>query len=199
MATRKISVREADAMAGDAWFEGYTTDVVVHDDPVVLSEFDAEARARESGQAEMILFAGGLTVNGPMSLGSDVHSIYVVLGDLHVGSLELGDAVLVVTGRVTAARYLFCARHEGVFRVGPEVELPDDAPLSASDEPPALLDAPIVVWFNRGSREFTVLVRAADGAVASRPDLLLHADLVDLDEFSARRARTALRAGRFPT
>lgn len=141
MSQRSISAAEADLMVGRTWFSDHTTTVVVHDATVKMDAFDAKQRAQANGEAEMVLFVHGLTVAGTMSLASDVPSVYVVLGELRVGRLELGDAVLAASGPVVADDYVFAPRSNGVFAVGADATT-DDATTPAL--PP--VSAPIVVW-----------------------------------------------------
>jgi hypothetical protein len=146
----RLSAAEADARLSDSWFEGYCNEVAVHEAPVTVDEFDAAQRLEEQGDTEYILFAGGLTVRGTLDLGSDVHSIYAVIGSLRAKRLVLGDAILVVDGSVHVDEMLFGPRGEGLFEVaGHQVE----------PEPEALLahvQAPLIVLYDRRCGEYVV-------------------------------------------
>lgn len=165
MTERSISAAEADLMIGRSWFTDHTTTVTVFDAPVSMESFDAELRAAAAGGAEMALFVHGLRVSGTMRMGADTPSVYVVLGELRVGRLELGDAMLAASGPVIAEQYVHLPRTRGVFAVGADATT-DDATTPAL--PP--VSAPIVVWhdvrrgidrvFSRGEKGLRVV--AAD-------------------------------------
>jgi hypothetical protein len=140
MSERTLSAAEADLMIGRTWFSDVTTRVTVHDEPVRVDTFDAEARTAAAGDSEMVMFVHSLTVEGTLRLGA-AHSVYVVLGELRCGRIELGDATLAASGPVIATDYVFAPRSKGVFAVGPDATT-DDATTPAL--PPVI--APIVVW-----------------------------------------------------
>ena len=142
MSERRLSAAEADLMIGRQWFTDHTTEVTVHDTAIHVPEFDAEERAKAAPEGtEMALFVHGLTVDGTLKLKGAAHSIYVVLGSLEVGRLELGEGTLAVSGAVRAKDYVFAPRSEGVFAVGADATT-EDATTPAL--PPVV--APIVVW-----------------------------------------------------
>lgn len=165
MTERSISAAEADLMIGRSWFTDHTTTVTVHDAPVSMESFDAELRAKAAGEAEMVLFVHGLRVTGTMRMGADTPSVYVVLGELRVGRLELGDAMLAASGPVIADHYVHLPRSRGVFAVGADATT-DDATTPAL--PP--VSAPIVVWHD---------VRRGIDRVFSRGDKGLRAVAAD--------------------
>jgi hypothetical protein len=148
----KITAGQADELPGHAWFEGYTSEVEVHDESVTVDEFDVEVRWDEQGETEMVLFRGGLTVDGTLDLSREIHSIYAVRGALRSRRLILGDAVLVVDGTVEVSEWLFGGETEGVFEVG-GLQVESDA---GHDAMLANIQAPIIVMFDRGRREFVL-------------------------------------------
>lgn len=171
---RILGATDADALIGNDWFEGYAENIEVHDELVTLEHFDAEAR----GHAEYVVFANGLTVTGTLDLKSGVQSIFFVKGDLHVGRLVLGDAVLVVSGKVVAREWVFGPFGEGLFDVaGAQVEGDVDALMAG-------IEANTVALFNRRTREFEL-----------RPARPLLPELVDDGDVRADALRKRLEAG----
>ncbi|GAA0430215.1 hypothetical protein Aca07nite_38910 [Actinoplanes capillaceus] len=148
----KISAPQADELTGNSWFSGHTDGVELHEAPVTVDEFDAEARCEERDELETAVFGGGLTVAGTLDLGTDVHAIYVVRGTLRARRLILGDAVLVVDGAVEVDEWLFGGVTEGLFEVaGHQAESPTG--------PNALLAhvrGPVVALYDRARREFVL-------------------------------------------
>jgi len=112
-----IVAKDADRRAKGPWFRDHTSRVAVERDGFRVVTFDAAKRAKKAGSSEYVLFEGNVVVDGTLNLGSGVRSIYVVLGDLTARRIELGDAVLVVRGTVSATEYVFTPRNEGVFAV----------------------------------------------------------------------------------
>jgi hypothetical protein len=170
---RKVGAKEADALVGKDWFDGYAKSVDVHDESVTLDELDAEARAEALGRPEYVVFARDLTVTGTLNLCSDVHSIFVVLGTLTVRRLILGDAVLVVRGKLRATEWVLGPPSEGLLDLGSEqMESDPEAVL-------ARIDSPLVVLFDRSRREYTLRER---GRMRSEqelgPDLLDDGDVL---------------------
>src|SRR5262245_6202005 len=117
---RKVAAKEADQLVGKDWFDGYAKSVDVHDEAVTVDQLDAEARAEALGNTEYVVFSRDLTVTGTLDLARDVHSIFVVLGNLTARRVILGDAVLVVRGRLRASEFLLGPPGEGVFELGTE-------------------------------------------------------------------------------
>jgi hypothetical protein len=180
----KITADRADDLVGESWFDGYTTEVTLYEEPVTLDEFDAEARAEERSDTEFAIFNGGLTVRGTLTLSRDVHSIYVVRGVLRVRRLVLGDAVLVVDGQVTADEWVFGSRTEGIFEVaGEQVE-------SDRDRLFAHVSAPLVVLFDRGRYEYVLREHGQPREVEH-----LVPDVFEDGELDAGRLLARIRAG----
>lgn len=180
-----ITAAEADARISGAWFAGYTKTVAWYDAPVALDAFDAEARAEARGDTEYAVFAGGLTVAGTLDLRRDVHSIYVVVGDLRAERVIAGDAVLVVTGRVVARDGVLVPPSEGLFDVaGAQPESDADALLAA-------IDAPVVAVFDRNRRAY--VLRDRRGARRAEADLV--PELLDDGDVRHRELRARVLAG----
>lgn len=200
MNERSLSAEEVDLMIGRTWFsqEGAPAgDVTVHDQRVTLPELDAEQRASELGHAERRLFVDGLRVEGPVRLGRGVRAIYVVLGELRAGSIELGDGVLAVSGRVSADDYVYLPRTEGTFAVGPDATS-DDATVPAL--PP--VQAPLVLWYDPRRRADLVFRMGAKAlervATADLPPALKELYDADGESFKDHAAvREVLRSGRW--
>jgi hypothetical protein len=168
MSARSLSPEEADLMIGRIWYSDQEAKgpVQVHDERVTVPEFDAEKRAAENGGPERVLFVHDLKVEGTLRLGKATGSIYVVLGNIHAGRIELGDAVLAVSGRVTADDYVHAPRTEGGnFAVGSDATS-DDATIPAL--PP--VSAPIVVWFDPRRRADLVFTRGEKSLQRVMPD-----------------------------
>jgi hypothetical protein len=181
----KITAGRADELIGGSWFDGYTSDVDLHEEPVTVDEFDAEARAEELDDTEYAVFNGGLTVRGTLDLAREVHSIYVVRGPLRARRMMLGDAVLVVDGPVDVDEWLFGGRTEGIFEVaGQQIESDRVGML-------AHIRSPTVALFDRGRQEFVLYEHG-------RPRETEHLvpDVLDDDEVDPDRLRARLLAGR---
>ena len=103
-----ISARAADREIGKRWFQPYAKTVEIEDRLRVRGTFEDPGN-------RYVLFRNGLQIMGTLRLGSGSRSIYVVLGDLRAKSIVLGDAVLVVTGRVRAK--IVHKPNEGIFEV----------------------------------------------------------------------------------
>jgi hypothetical protein len=142
MNQRTIAPEEADLMIGRTWFSESPGPVLVYDQPISLPAFDAGSRAAEAKGPERVLFVHGLTVSGTAMFDGAPDSIYVVMGDLRVGRLELGNTTCAVSGRVVADEYVYSPSGAAVFAVGGDATS-DDATTPAL--PPVF--APIVVWF----------------------------------------------------
>jgi hypothetical protein len=178
-----LTAQAADARIGRRCFVGQVRVVPVVSTPVAVKTFDAD---RLTGPGEAVLIAHDVTVSGRMPANA---STIAIEGNLRVGSLELGDGVLVVNGTVTASLYVFAPDTLGTFAFAGK-QLDTDGP--------STLDVPIVVWFNREADTFEIWVR--DGtALRRRPDLLKHSALTMKSTFSPTKALAALRANRFPT
>lgn len=158
MNQRTVAPEEADLMIGRSWFSESRAPVLVQDEPVTWETFDAGARAEANG-AERMLFVHGLKVTGLADLGGGKESVYVVLGDLHVGRLELGAATLAVSGRIVADTYVWAPNAAGMVALGGDATS-DDA--TAPALPPVL--APIVVWFDP-RRSVDVVYTAVDKTI----------------------------------
>ncbi|GLW33788.1 hypothetical protein [Actinoplanes regularis] len=148
----RITAGQADELLTRAWFDGCTSEVEMYEGLVTVDEFDVEARAEEQGDTEMVLFGGGLTVRGTLDLSEEVHSIYAVRGPLRARRLILGDALLVVDGTVEIDEWIFGGETEGVFEVGGR-QIESD---TGHDAMLADLQAPVIVMFDRGRREFVL-------------------------------------------
>jgi hypothetical protein len=147
----KMPAAQADELVGGRWFDGYTEDVDVHQELVTVDEFDVEARADAHEDTEMVLFGGGLNVLGTLDLGSSVHSIFAVRGVLRARRMILGDAILVVQGRVEVGEWLFGPENEGIFSVNDrQIESPDGDAMLAD------IRAPVIVMLERGRRELVL-------------------------------------------
>jgi hypothetical protein len=182
--TVRITADRADELVGESWFAGYTAEVDLHEEAVVVDEFDAEARAEERRDTEFAIFDAGLTVRGTLTLSRDVHSIYAVRGALRVGRLILGDAVLVVDGRVTADEWVFGGQTEGIFEVaGDQVESDRDGLLTH-------ISAPLVVLFDRGRYEYVLREHGRPREVGH-----LVPDVFEDDELDPGRLLARIRAG----
>ena len=148
-ASREPRANELTAMAADRrakgkWFGGYCEIVAHARDERVTGDLAIEGRH--------VLYEGGLVVSGTLSLG-DSRSIVVVVGDLEVGKLVLGDDVLVVTGRITAKKGIVSRRNEGIFSVHGE---------QSPDKQLRWLRAPSYVAYDLAKREL-VTYRAKAG------------------------------------
>lgn len=182
-ADRVVTAAAADKLVGKKWFGGYTDQVSIVERPV-LTDFDGQARGDGGGGAEYVVFEGGLEVRGPLVVGN-CRSIYIVHGDLLAGSIVAGDAVFVVTGKVTVRDSLVRLRNEGIF-------------LDGKEEPPAI-KCPLLLWYDRNARELT-LVRDGTRTVGEREiaELLAPAySELDMDErrLKPRKILTAIAAG----
>lgn len=187
MARSFLSADQADALVGAGWFTGNTEQVEVFDEPVKVPSFEA--------QPNFCLYKQGLTVEGPMRFAQGVRGIQVVLGDLFCDSLELGDSVLIVTGTLTARRYLFCPPSEGVLVVG-GVQPADNG----DDAYPEAVRTKIVVWFNRAKEKFEIETENANfKRLYPRPDILDEPLVQTDDQFDPGKALEMLRTGTFPT
>jgi hypothetical protein len=174
-----LTAAEADQRIGARWFQGYTKLVTVIDEACTLDDFDVDARG-----LEYVLFERGLVVTGTLSLGSDVHSIIVVTGPLHVQRLILGDAAFVVTERVEASELVFGRPNEGVFEVaGHQIEGDRDGFLAA-------IETPVLVIFDRGKREYMLRERNVERTAADLVD-----DVLDGDDPSTKLLAERLLAG----
>jgi hypothetical protein len=180
----RITAERADELVGGSWFGGYTSEVDLYEAAVTVDGFDAEARAEERDDTEFALFNGGLTVRGTLNLARDVHSIYVVRGALRARCMVLGDAVLVVDGPVTIDEWLFGDRTEGIFEVaGRQLESDGDGML-------AHVQAPVVVLFDRGRREFVLREHGQRREIEH-----LVPDVIDDGEVDPNRIRARILAG----
>lgn len=107
-AAREVSAAAADRRARATWFRGHADTVRLETGVVIEGDLDV-SRAH-------VLYDKGLTVTGTLRLGAS-GSIVVVVGDLRVGRLQLGDDVLAVTGKVYARDYIRSRLNEGIFSV----------------------------------------------------------------------------------
>lgn len=166
MNQRTVAPEEADLMIGRSWFSEQRTPVLVIDEAAAFESFDAAARAQANG-AERVLFVHGLKVSGAVTLAGAKDCTYVVLGDLHVGRLELGDATLAVSGRIVADQFVWAPGGVGMLALGGDATSED---ATAPVLPPVL--APIVVWFD--PRRSTDVIYAAHDKTLRRlaPDEL---------------------------
>lgn len=174
-----LTAAEADHRIGARWFQGYAKHVNVIEEACTLDEFDVDVRG-----AEYVLFERGLVVTGTLALGSDVHSIIVVVGTLHVRRLILGDAAFVVTERVEASELVFGRPNEGVFEVaGHQLEGDRDGFLAA-------IEAPVLAMFDRDQREYTLRDRGVERTAADLVD-----DVLDGDDPSTKLLANRLLSG----
>jgi hypothetical protein len=121
---------------------------------------------------EFVVFGGGLSVGGTLDLGSDVHSIVAVCGELRAARLILGDAVLVVQGKVDVGEWLFGPRTEGIFDVaGAQIES-DQAPLARTH-------APVIAIFDRNRAEFVLRDRGDPRQIGDLAPEVLYDDEID--------------------
>lgn len=179
-----VTAAQAEDMVGEGWFVGYTDEVELHDEHVAVDAFDAEARAEERGGPEFVVFGGGLSVSGTLDLSSDVHSIVAVRGELRAARLILGDAVLVVRGKVDVGEWLFGPRTEGIFDVaGAQIESDQSALLGRTH-------APVIAIFDRNRAEFVLRDR---GEPRQTGDLT--PEILDDDEVDENTLRQRLLAG----
>jgi hypothetical protein len=182
-----VSADQADALVGAGWFQGNAEKVEVVDEPVKVASFEA--------QPNFCVYKQGLTVDGAMHFAQGVRGIQVVLGDLFCDSLELGDSVLIVTGTLTARRYIFCPPSEGVLVVG-GVQPVDNG----DDAYPESVRTKTVVWFNRAKEKFEIESENANfKRLYPRPDMLDEPLLQTDDAFDPDKALRMLRDGTFPT
>jgi hypothetical protein len=130
-------------------------------------------------------------VEGLLRLGQGVRSIYVVLGDLRAKRIELGDAVLVVRGKVIAESDLFTPANEGIFDVHGE---------QRPERQARHIDAPQALAYDRQRRQHVAYVKRGTRLVkldtaAIDPRLLRTSEdgerVVD-----PKRALARLRAGK---
>jgi hypothetical protein len=147
----KISAAQADELIGGPWFDGYTKDVDMHEEPVTVDDFDVEARWAAHDDTEMVLIGGGLTVLCTLDLSSDIHSIFAVRGVLRARRLMLGDAKLVVQGTVELDEWLFGPESQGLFAIN---DLQTEA--SGQDAMLANVRAPVIAMLDRESCEFVL-------------------------------------------
>jgi hypothetical protein len=147
----KISAAQADELMDGPWFSGYTKFVDMYEEPVSVDDFDVETRWKAHGDTEMVVFGGGLTVQGTLDLGSDVHSFFAVQGVLRARRLILGDAVLVVRGTVEVDEWLLGEENEGLFAI-------NNRQIESSDRDAMFADlrAPVFAVLERGSDEFVL-------------------------------------------
>jgi hypothetical protein len=160
---------------------------VLMEQKITLASFDGEQQGDESGGPEFVVFDQGLSVKGAMRLGNH-HSIYVVLGDLEAGSIETGDAVLYVSGKVKASRYLLNFNNEGIFQIGGTQKLS------------AAISCPLIFWHDRTKRE-TILQRDGSTVVGAASISAQLKDVyveIDMDEpvLKTRLICEALRKGK---
>ncbi|MET8151311.1 hypothetical protein ACIBSW_31840 [Actinoplanes sp. NPDC049668] len=167
----KITAAQADELLAGAWFEDYASEVELYEEPVTVDEFDVAARRDELGDTEMVLFGGGLTVRGTLDLGEDIHSIYAVRGHLRARRLILGDAILVVDGKVEIGEWILGGQTQGLFDVGGR-QIESDADAMLAD-----IQAPVIVIYDRGRG---VLVLRENGEPREKEHLVARA-LEDLD------------------
>ncbi|MEU7906926.1 hypothetical protein [Actinoplanes sp. NPDC049118] len=75
----KITAAQADELLARAWFEGYTSEVELHEEPVTVAEFDVEARSEEKGDTDLRLIpdadlhAGGRSISDRPPAGHDAY------------------------------------------------------------------------------------------------------------------------------
>lgn len=170
---RMVTAAQAEDMVGEGWFVGYTDEVEFHEEHVAVDGFDAEARAEARGGPEFVVYGGGLSVNGTLDLGSDVHSIVAVRGELRTTRLILGDAVLVVQDKVDIGEWLFGPNTEGIFDVADEQIESDQHALLAR------IHAPVIAIFDRNSSEFVLRERGEPRGIGDLVPEVLNDDEVD--------------------
>ncbi len=120
--SHNLPAEKADTLIGRDWFDGFARNVQCFSTPVHFQgDFDLLERAEAKGEVECLLFEKDLRIDGVMRLSEGVQSILVVLGDVHVHALELGDAMLAVAGGLYARDYIFAPPNEGVIELGPVV------------------------------------------------------------------------------
>lgn len=167
----QLPAHEADQIAKGKWFAGYTKTVERFEGEIRWESLDVQTRAAEGRGAEYLLVQGDLALEGDLDLGRDIHSIYVITGNVSARRVILGDAVLVVGGSITAREWVFGPRSEGLFAVaGNQIESKSKALL-------ARISAPTVALYDRKKRDLRIVV---DGVARSADALVL--EVLDADE-----------------
>jgi len=150
--TAKLSPQEADRLSRGKWFCKYAKEVEVFAKPVTRPELVLNSVA-------YTLYKEGLTVKGSMRLGT-AHSILVILGDLRASRLDIGDAVLVVSGQLYIDESVAHFANEGLLVAG-GIEWNK----ATRKAPPDAIHCPLIFWDDRSNAK-TLLVR--DGKVIGR-------------------------------
>jgi hypothetical protein len=177
----KIDALAADQLIKGSWFEGYAKQVSTFDAMVTLEQFDGNSRGDLNRGPEYIIFKTGLQVKDFVRLG-DYHSIYVILGDLEAESVETGDAILIVTGKIKAGSYLLNFQNEGIILDGRATYDDQDETSSL----PRSIEAPLMFWYNRQQRKIYLYKngeQVADNIDDMKTHILDEFFEMDMDEF----------------
>lgn len=177
----KIDALAADQLIKASWFEGYAKQVTTFDEMVTLEQFDGNTRGDLNKGPEYIIFKNGLKVKDFVRLG-DYHSIYVILGDLEAESVETGDAILIVTGKIKVGSYLLNFQNEGIILDGRATYDKQDKKSSL----PRSIEAPLMFWYNRPQRE-VYLYKNGEQVADKIDDIITHLQdeffKLDIDEY----------------
>jgi hypothetical protein len=104
------------------------------------------------------------------------------LGDLEAESVETGDAILIVTGKIKVRSYLLNFQNEGIILDGRSTYDDQDETSSL----PRSIEAPLMFWYNRQQREI-YLYKNGEQIADNIDDIKNHLQdeffKMDMDEF----------------
>jgi hypothetical protein len=167
--TTTLSPAEANALLGKEWFSStYTDEVALIEGNLEWKSEHYTMSGVESGN-EYYIVKGDVNVRGELDLGGPMEggrSVIVIDGNLSAGRIILGDAVMMVTGTVTAREWIFGAETEGIFEVaGAQIEGSETEHAKYW----AHLNAPIISIFNRKTWKTELLIDGVKRNVEELP------------------------------